>query len=109
MGPAPISCLLVQAIEIQSLTRRYGPRRGVEAVNLAVPEGSLFGFLGPKGAGKPTPIRVLLGSLRPTAGSARVLGLDCWSQSARIKAEVGYIPGDLRLYPWMTGESALRI
>ena len=99
----------MQAIEIQSLTRNYGPRRGVEAVNLAVPEGSLFGFLGPNGAGKTTTIRVLLGFLRPTSGSARVLGLDCWKDTAPIKAEVGYIPGDLRLYPWMNGRDALSI
>ncbi len=96
-------------IEIKSLTRRYGSRRGIEAVNLTVPEGSLFGFLGPNGAGKTTTIRVLLGFLRPTAGAASVFGMNCWQASSRIKADVGYIPGDLRLYPWMTGESALSI
>ncbi len=97
------------AIEITNLTRRYGARRGVESVNLTVPEGSLFGFLGPNGAGKTTTIRVLLGLLRATSGQARVLGLDCWRESARIKQSVGYLPGDVRLYPWMSGESALSI
>ncbi len=95
-------------IALQALTRRYGSRRGVEEVSLSVPEGSLFGFLGPNGAGKTTTIRVLLGFLRPTSGSARVFGLDCWRESPRIKADVGYLPGDLRLYPWMTGRDALR-
>src|SRR5262245_8879348 len=71
----------VPIIETQSLTRRYGKRRGIESITLSVPEGSLFGFLGPNGAGKTTAIRVLLGFLRPTAGSARIFGLDCWRDS----------------------------
>jgi ABC-2 type transport system ATP-binding protein len=97
------------AIEIRQLTRVYGSRRGVQDVNLAIPAGSLYGFLGPNGAGKTTTIRVLLGFLRATTGSARVLGLDCWRESERVKAEVGAIPGDLRLWGWLTGESALKL
>lgn len=97
------------AITIESLTRQYGSRRGVENINLSIPPGSLYGFLGPNGAGKTTAIRVLLGFLRPTSGRATVLGLDCWSQSARIKHDVGAIPGDLRLWPWLTGRSALAL
>jgi ABC-2 type transport system ATP-binding protein len=97
------------AIEIDNLTRRYGLRRGVEAVSLRVEEGALFGFLGPNGAGKTTTIRVLLGLLRATSGAARVLGRDCWREGARIKEDVGYLPGDLRLYPWLNGASALRM
>jgi ABC-2 type transport system ATP-binding protein len=91
------------------LTRRYGRRPGVEDLNLSVPEGSLFGFLGPNGAGKTTTIRVLLGFLRPTDGHASIFGLDCWRHSARIKADVGYLPGDLRLHPWLTGREALKL
>jgi len=96
-------------LEIQSLTRRYGERRGVDDVNLAVREGSLFGFLGPNGAGKTTTIRCLVGLLRPTSGTARIFGLDCWHQSRAIKDEIGYIPGDLRLPSWLDGRTALRI
>jgi ABC-2 type transport system ATP-binding protein len=96
-------------IETRALTRSYGVRRGVEHVELAVPEGSLFGFLGPNGAGKTTVIRVLMGFLRASGGEARIFGLDCWRDGPRVRAEVGYVPGDLRLYHWMTGESALRI
>ncbi|MFM9994349.1 MAG: ABC transporter ATP-binding protein [Phycisphaerales bacterium] len=96
------------AIETQSLTRRYGGRRGIEGVNLSVPEGSLFGFLGPNGAGKTTTIRVMLGLLRPTSGTAAIRGLDCWRESPRVKREVGYVPGDLRLYPWLNGRRSLR-
>jgi ABC-2 type transport system ATP-binding protein len=97
------------AIVIEKLTKRYGPRRGIESIDLEVPEGGLFGFLGPNGAGKTTAIRVLLGLLRPSSGSARVFGLDCWSQGRRAKEEIGYVPGDLRLYPWLDGQSTLRI
>ncbi len=96
-------------IQTQSLTRRYGRRRGIEGVTLSVPEGSLFGFLGPNGAGKTTTIRVLLGFLRPTSGAATIGGLDCWRESARVKQSVGYVPGDLRLYPWLSGRWALRL
>ena len=96
-------------IRTEQLTRRYGSRRGIEALNLLVPEGSLFGFLGPNGAGKTTTIRVLLGFLRPTTGAATILDRDCWRDSPSIKADVGYLPGDLRLYPWMNGEAALAI
>ncbi len=96
-------------IVVQSLTRRYGRRRGIEDVSFSVPEGSLFGFLGPNGAGKTTTIRVMLGFLRPSAGGATIFGHDCWRRSRRVKTEVGYVPGDLRLPPWFTGAGALRI
>ena len=96
-------------ITTESLTRRYGRRTGIADMDLRVPEGILFGFLGPNGAGKTTTIRVLLGFLRPTAGRASVFGLDCWRNSSRIKADVGYLPGDLRLPSWMNGGEALRI
>jgi len=99
----------VDVIVTESLTRRYGRRIGIEEMSLAVPEGSLFGFLGPNGSGKTTTIRVLLGFLRPTRGRATLFGLDCWRDTRRIKAEVGYLPGDLRLYPWMNGIEALRL
>src|SRR5438876_3779258 len=99
----------MSVITTAGLTRQYGSRSGIQAVTLAVPQGSLFGFLGPNGAGKTTAIRVLLGFLRPTAGSARIFGLDCWRQSRQAKAEIGYVPGDLRLYAWMNGAEALRM
>lgn len=69
--------------------------------------GEIFGFLGPNGAGKTTTIRVLLGLLRADGGAARVLGRDCWRESAVIKRDVGYVAGDVRLWRWMTAESAL--
>ena len=71
--------------------------------------GSVFGFLGPNGSGKTTTMRVLMGMLRATSGTAHIFGLDCWLDSHHIKTDVGYLPGDLRLYPWLTCESALCI
>jgi ABC-2 type transport system ATP-binding protein len=96
-------------IEIESLTRFYGMCRGVEKVSLQVPQGALFGFLGPNGAGKTTTIRVMLGFLRPTSGTARIFGLDCWRESKEIKQDIGYLPGDLRLPSWMDGTTALSL
>lgn len=97
----------VNAIEINQLSKSYGRRVGVEGVSLAVPRGAIFGFLGPNGAGKTTAIRVLLGLLRPNSGSATVLGRDCWAESTQVKSQVGYLPGDLRLYPWLNARSAI--
>ena len=97
------------AIELDNLTKRYGSRLGIDSINLAIPSGAVFGFLGPNGAGKTTAIRLLLGLLRPSSGRATVLGMDALTESPRIKASVGYIPGDLRLYPWMNARNALNI
>jgi ABC-2 type transport system ATP-binding protein len=96
-------------ITTERLSRHYGRRVGVDAVDLEIGEGEIFGFLGPNGAGKTTTIRLLLGFLRPTLGHATICGLDCWRESPRIKREVGYLPGDLRLYPWITGRTMLNI
>jgi ABC-2 type transport system ATP-binding protein len=94
-------------ISVDHLTRSYGQRRGVIDLDFTVQEGEIFGFLGPNGAGKTTAIRVLMGLLKPTSGSARILGLDCWSESTRVKEAVGYLPGDIRLYEKMTGHEFL--
>lgn len=96
-------------IAIEQLTKRYGSRLGIDRLNLSVPEGTVYGFLGPNGSGKTTTIRILLGFLRPSAGRACVFGHDCWRASRLIKSEVGYVPGDLRLHTWMTGRTALQI
>lgn len=97
------------AIAADGLTKTYGGRGGVRDLGLAVPAGTIYGFLGPNGAGKSTTIRVLLGFMKATGGRARVLGHDSWHDGPAIRADVGYIPGDLRLYPWLTLNNALRI
>lgn len=99
----------MEIITTDRLSKRYGRRVGIDAVDLQIREGEIFGFLGPNGAGKSTTIRLLLGFLRPTSGRARIFGFDCWRQSRLIKRDVGYLPGDLRLYPWMTLKNALSV
>jgi ABC-type multidrug transport system ATPase subunit len=94
-------------VETQGLTKRYGSSRGIEDVTFTIAEGEVFGFLGPNGAGKTTTIRTLMGLLRPTAGSARIGGLDCWEQSTEVKRLVGYLPGELSLDPNLTGGQIL--
>ena len=94
-------------VETQGLTKRYGSSRGIEDVSFTIAEGEVFGFLGPNGAGKTTTIRTLMGLLRPTAGSARIGGLDCWDQSVEVKRLVGYLPAELSLDPNLTGGQIL--
>jgi ABC-2 type transport system ATP-binding protein len=94
-------------IHIEHLTRSYGRHRGIIDVSLEVQPGEVFGFLGPNGAGKTTTIRLLMGLLRPTSGSASIFGLDCWNDAAAVKAKVGFLPGELHLYEHMTGKEFL--
>ncbi|MDX2200101.1 MAG: ABC transporter ATP-binding protein [Phycisphaerae bacterium] len=96
------------AIETRGLTKQYGAYRALDGVDLRVPAGSVFGFLGPNGAGKTTCIRVLLGLLRATTGEARVLGKSVWSDGAGVRAEIGYLPGDVRFNDFWTGRETLR-
>jgi ABC-2 type transport system ATP-binding protein len=90
-------------IETGELTKTYGPVRAVAGLNLSVGAAQVFGFLGPNGAGKTTTIRLLLALQRPSSGSSRVFGLDSMSDSLEIHRRVGYLPGDLALYPRLTG------
>lgn len=99
----------MSVIRARNLTKSYGSRTGIVDVNLDVEPSAIFGFLGPNGAGKTTLIRLLLGFLRPTVGEAAVLDQDAWRHSAAIKRNVGYLPGDLRLYPWMNVDRALSV
>jgi ABC-2 type transport system ATP-binding protein len=94
-------------IEVDSLTKRYGSKRGIIDVSFQVEEGEVFGFLGPNGAGKTTTIRLLMALLRADAGTARIAGLDSWQQSVEIKRLTGYLPGELALDPNLTGGQIL--
>jgi ABC-2 type transport system ATP-binding protein len=89
------------------LSKVYRGGRGVFELEFSVHEGEIFGFLGPNGAGKTTTIRTLLGLLRPTGGAASIFGLDCWSESPSVKARVGFVSADPRLYEKMTGAAFL--
>ena len=92
------------AIELRGLVKDYGAVRALDGLSLRVERGDIFGFLGPNGAGKTTAIRCLLGLIRPTAGQALVLGIDCQQRSVEARAHLGYLPGDLRLYETLTGQ-----
>jgi ABC-2 type transport system ATP-binding protein len=97
------------SISLERLTKFHGAHRGIEDVSLDVRRGEVLGFLGPNGAGKTTAIRCLMGFLRPTSGSASVLGLDAVRRSVEVRRHVGYLPGDPALYPNRTGRELLRI
>ena len=86
-------------VRAESLSKRYGRILALDGLSLDVRAGEVLGFLGPNGAGKTTMLRLLMGYLRPTAGSARVHGLDSWRDSVAVHAHTGYLPGDLRLWP----------
>ncbi len=93
---------MATAISAAGLTKYYGKHRGIIDVDFEVAAGEVFGFLGPNGAGKSTTIRLLIDLLRPSRGSLRVLGLDPRRDSLELRRRVGYVPGDLSLYPDMT-------
>jgi ABC-2 type transport system ATP-binding protein len=90
-------------ITSEGLTKWYGRSRGIENVSFTVNEGEIFGFLGPNGAGKTTTIRLLMGLLRPTGGSASIGGHDTWTDSVAVKRLVGYLPSDPQLDSDLTG------
>lgn len=94
-------------IATEELTVTYGRHRGIVDVNLAVEEGEVFGFLGPNGSGKTTTQRVLLDILRPTRGRARIFGRDCQADGPALRRRVGYLPGELSLYPGMRARQFL--
>jgi beta-exotoxin I transport system ATP-binding protein len=96
------------ALRIDGLTKYYGPVIGVETLTLDVPVGATFGFLGANGAGKTTTIRLLLDLLRPTGGSASILGFDCRRQSLEVRQRVGYLPSEMPFYQDQTGAGYLK-
>jgi ABC-2 type transport system ATP-binding protein len=90
-------------LRAEQLTKDYGRRRALDRLDLQIAPGEVVGLLGPNGAGKSTALRLLLGFLRPSAGRAWIAGHDCWSDGARARRHVCYLPGELRLYENMTG------
>jgi ABC-2 type transport system ATP-binding protein len=95
------------AIATNGLSKDYGSGHGLFGLDLEVHSGEVFGFLGPNGAGKSTTMRLLLHLIRPSAGTARILGLDTVADSLAIRRRIGFLPGDLALYPKLTGRVML--
>ncbi len=95
------------AIETRGLTKHYGDFPALKNLDLEVQRGEVFGFLGPNGAGKTTMIRTILDEIRPTSGSATILGFDSHKDSVEIRNHIGYLPGDLAMYPRLTGRDTL--
>ena len=98
---------MTAAIETTGLTKYYGDTPGIVDLDLEVEMGEVYGFIGPNGAGKTTTIRLLMNFLYPTSGSGSILGMDMVADSLAIRRRVGYLPGDLALYPSMTGREFL--
>ncbi|MHA3019995.1 ABC transporter ATP-binding protein [Mycobacterium sp. BMJ-28] len=91
------------AIEIRGLVKNFGSARALDGLDLTVAAGEVHGFLGPNGAGKSTTIRTLLGLVRADAGTARLLGGDPWADAVELHRDIAYVPGDVTLWPSLTG------
>jgi ABC-2 type transport system ATP-binding protein len=96
------------AIRTTGLTKVYDEKRALDSIDLAVEEGSIFGFLGPNGAGKTTTLRILTGLARATSGSVQILGRDLSTAGNSMRAEIGVLPDVPGFYEWMTAEEFMR-
>ena len=95
--------MIADAIEVEGLVKRFGSTAALDGLDLRVATGEVHGFLGPNGAGKSTTIRVLLGLLRADGGTARLLGGDPWADPVELHRRLAYVPGDVSLWPKLTG------
>ncbi|MCL2361020.1 MAG: ABC transporter ATP-binding protein [Defluviitaleaceae bacterium] len=91
------------AVEIKNLDKYFGKFQALKNINLEISEGEVFAYIGPNGAGKSTTIRVLLGILNATRGTAKVFGKDAWKDAVEIHKRIAYVPGDVNLWPNLTG------
>jgi ABC-2 type transport system ATP-binding protein len=96
-------------VETRGLSKRYGQRFALKELDLEVHQGETLGYLGPNGAGKTTTIRLLLGLIAPTSGSATLFGLDAQRRAPEVHRRLAYVPGDLNLWPSLTGEETLAL
>ncbi|PIC67540.1 ABC transporter ATP-binding protein [Sporosarcina sp. P16a] len=93
----------MNVIEMNQVTKVFGTHQALDGLDLTVKNGEVFGFIGPNGAGKSTAIRVLLGMLHATNGTATIFGKDVWQDAVDIHRRVAYVPGDVNLWPQLTG------
>ncbi len=97
------------AVQVDGLIKSFGSVHALRGLDLTVPTGQVTGFLGPNGSGKSTTIRILLGLLRSDGGRASVLGGDPWADAVRLHRSIAYVPGDVTLWPNLTGGQAIDI
>ncbi len=100
---------MTAAIETRGLVKTFGSTRALDHLDLTVETGEIHGFLGPNGAGKSTAIRILLGILRATSGQVQVLGKDPWVDAVALHQHLAYVPGDVELWPNLTGGEAIDV
>ena len=91
------------SLETVRMSKRFGKFTALNSIDLKVNEGEVFGYIGPNGSGKTTTIRVLLGILQASEGTAKVFGMDAWKDAVKIHKRVAYVPGDVNLWPNLTG------
>src|ERR1043166_5873553 len=94
---------MTTAIDVAGLVKNFRRTRALDGLDLTVARGEVHGFLGPNGAGKTTTLRILLGLLRADGGTARLLGGDPWRQAVPLHRRLAYVPGDVTLWPNLTG------
>lgn len=90
-------------VKMQNVTKRFGKFTALDGLNIEVNKGEVFGFIGPNGAGKSTAIRVLLGILKASEGEVTIFGKDAWKDAVEIHKRIAYVPGDVNLWPNLTG------
>src|ERR1043166_6625526 len=98
---------MTTAIDVAGLVKNFRRTRALDGLDLTVARGEVHGFLGPNGAGKTTTVRVLLGLLRADAGTARLLGGDPWRDATALHRRLAYVPGDVTLWPNLSGGEAI--
>jgi len=96
-------------IETKNLTKRYGPKTVLDDLNLTLQQGEILGYLGPNGAGKTTTIRLLLGLIQPSHGSATIFGKDAHTNAAELHKRIAYVPGETSYWPNLTGAETLHL
>lgn len=90
-------------IKIENLKKRFGEFAALDGISMSVEKGEVYGFIGPNGAGKTTTTRIMLGMYKATEGKVEIFGKDCWNDSVEIHKKIAFVPGDVNLWPGLTG------
>lgn len=97
----------MSVLQVENITKTFGSFKALDGVNFTINEGEVYGFIGPNGAGKSTTIRILLGILKATSGKATMFGQDVWHDAVDIHKRIAYVPGDVNLWPNLSGGEAI--